>query len=74
LAGLILVFVAIIFVIFYSGRRKAILLANHEFERFITYVCQTNAAVFRGQPPKWHDEPLPDGKTQSQKRSISLSP
>jgi signal transduction histidine kinase/CheY-like chemotaxis protein/ABC-type amino acid transport substrate-binding protein len=46
LAGLILVFVAIIFVIFYSGRRKAILLANHEFERFITYVCQTNAAVF----------------------------
>jgi signal transduction histidine kinase/ABC-type amino acid transport substrate-binding protein len=46
LAGIILVFIAIIFVIFYSGRRKAIILANREFERFITYVCQTNEAVF----------------------------
>jgi signal transduction histidine kinase/ABC-type amino acid transport substrate-binding protein len=46
LASLLLVLIAIIFIIFYSGRRKAIVLANHEFERFIAYVCQTNQAVF----------------------------
>jgi signal transduction histidine kinase len=46
LCSLILVLIAIIFILFYSSRRKAIVLANHEFERFITYVCQTNEAVF----------------------------
>lgn len=46
ITSLILVFIAVVFVVFYSSRRKAILLANHEFERFIAYVCQTNEAVF----------------------------
>lgn len=46
IASLILLLLAFIFVIFYSGRRRAMVLANHEFERFITYVCQTNEAVF----------------------------
>lgn len=44
--SLFLFLVAIIFVLFYTSRRKAMVLANHEFERFITYVCQTNEAVF----------------------------
>jgi len=44
--SLFLVFIAIIFIIFFAGRRKATLLANREFKRFITYVCQTNEAVF----------------------------
>jgi ABC-type amino acid transport substrate-binding protein len=44
--SLLLVLIAIIIVFFYSSRRKAMILANREFERFITYVCQTNEAVF----------------------------
>lgn len=43
---LFLVFVAIMLILFYSSRRKSMVLANREFERFITYVCQNNEAVF----------------------------
>jgi signal transduction histidine kinase len=46
LGSLLLVLIAIIFILIYSSRRKAMVLANREFERFITYVCQTNEAVF----------------------------
>lgn len=44
--SLILVFIAVVIIFFYSGRRKAMVIANREFERFITYVCQNNEAVF----------------------------
>lgn len=44
--SLFLVLLAVIFILFYSSRRKAMVLANREFERFITYVCQTNEAAF----------------------------
>lgn len=44
--SLLLVFIAVIFIILFAGRRKAMVLANREFERFIAYVCQTNEAVF----------------------------
>lgn len=46
LCSLILVFVGVAVMLFIASRRKGVVLANREFERFITYVCQNNEAVF----------------------------
>jgi signal transduction histidine kinase len=47
--GIIGIFVVLgtaIFIVTFSGRRTAVNQANREFTRFITYVCQTNEAVY----------------------------
>lgn len=44
--SLLLLFIGAIVILLVLSRRKAMVLANQEFERFITYVCQNNEAVF----------------------------
>lgn len=45
-AGFFLLFAVVIYFLGYAGKRRATARANLEFERFITYVCQTNEAVY----------------------------
>lgn len=46
MGSFLLVLIAVVFILFHLSRRRGMVLANREFERFITYVCQTNSAVF----------------------------
>jgi signal transduction histidine kinase/CheY-like chemotaxis protein/ABC-type amino acid transport substrate-binding protein len=74
LGSLILVFITVVVILFYAGRRKAMVRANREFERFITYVCQNNEAVFEVdlQAQVVTHYLLEGGKVKTAKRPFSL--